>query len=739
MKKNKTISIIMVVLLVISFSVSIIPQVGAADEGEIEASIVLGLEWLAGEQQAGGHWRYTDGFDDECYDFGTTGIVLLKFCDRAKELELDPFDSGEYDYAVNVIAGFDYIFDHVIVDADGVHTNCFWDVYITSCLMMAIASSDAPGRSITTGPLATTQTYSDALQGMMDWMAFAQIDDTSPCEVGGWGYYPANYGYADNSVSGYATLGIGFAAAPSPYGFGLTIPPVVLTQLDEWIDIVQDDVNGGSIYRPCQPWAMINILKTGNLLYEMSLVGDDFVDARVQNAIGYIEDHWGDTGTNPDYPPASLGWMDSYQAMFSMMRGLVAFGITELDNGGPFDWFDEVSTQIVTNQNIAGYFEYLDPLITEGEESTVLRTAWALLTLEKFIPPPPVEIEKYYTHTDVDFNPWHWECETVWFEDFDPCGPGWSIGDYPAHWDCSNTNYAGGDSPEAWFTYFITTPVSWTGKSWIESPTISTVGGYDKVEISFDQYVDLFIGTFILGVEASDGGPWTTVYSYEYDALVDDPIVTDGVTFELPEAFLDTVISLRFFFDGNIFNIDHWYIDNIEVTGCYIIPDPAELGTPLNTIHMVINKNKVRSHNPGQFYAVINITGPVQTFYFRDRFDIEFDVNPSKVLSGGVQVILLDPDGYAEVITDTPNLTIKKINNGNNRVNIEFHLEEELPPGYTLKVYIKFQTAYKNKPYGGDHQFWDKANIDLDDDGVWDLTTWKVYLPITGEGVPLPP
>jgi hypothetical protein len=395
-------SIIVCLTLVISAFAFIPLNVSSADEGDIEASIILGLSWLATQQQSDGRWRYNDGFDFDCVDIGTTGLVLLKFVDRAKELGLDPFETDDeepdfYEYATNVISGFDFLFSYLIEDADGVHTNCHWDVYDTSIAMMAVATTNTPGRVVvTSGGTSAVEgwTYEAVLQGMMDWIAFAQNDDTDTydCDVGGWGYPANDDGWSDNSNSGYASLGIGFAAAPSPFGFGLTIPPEVITKLDMYIDNTQDP-NGGSWYRVCNIWKMINILKTGNLLYEMALVGDDISEPRVQDAISYIEDHWTDTGKNPDYQWASLGWMDSYQAMFTMMKGFVAFGIDTLDVGmGPFDWFDEVSDVIIANQNPAGYFEWINTDLTEGEQSKVARTAWALLTLEKFIPTQIIDV-----------------------------------------------------------------------------------------------------------------------------------------------------------------------------------------------------------------------------------------------------------------------------------------------------------------------------------------------------------
>jgi len=46
------------------------------------------------------------------------------------------------------------------------------------------------------------------------------------------------------------------------------------------------------------------------------------------------------------------GWTGDYQAMYTLMKGLVSQGITNLEVGGnQIDWFDTVSDYIDSNQN----------------------------------------------------------------------------------------------------------------------------------------------------------------------------------------------------------------------------------------------------------------------------------------------------------------------------------------------------------------------------------------------------
>jgi hypothetical protein len=149
----------------------------------------------------------------------------------------------------------------------------------------------------------------------------------------------------------------------------------------------------------------------------MALVGDTVDSKRVQNAISYIQNHWNDKGRQPDaekdYTFTSLGWKDSYQAMFMMMKGLEKFGIGTLNiDGSNIDWFDEVSDVIVNNQIVnneiekIGSFARLNPDIYEGEESTTLRTAFALLTLEGDIPQEAKPVSEMTKTVPVDIKPY---------------------------------------------------------------------------------------------------------------------------------------------------------------------------------------------------------------------------------------------------------------------------------------------------------------------------------------------
>ena len=349
------------------------PTAQGATPAQIEEAITDGLAWLAAQQKADGHFESTDHTIGR--PIAATCLALLKFEQRALDLGFSsPFDPG-YQYHQQVGDGLNYAFGQMTVAGNFVHVQ--GQVYETGICMMAVAASAEPNRA---SPVAG-KTFKQVLQGMMAWMEDAQNDGIHPneCDLGGWTYIPNLAGQSDNSNSGYATLGIGFAGR-----MGLSPAAATLTKLSTFIDNIRDPASGGSAYASCPPnnAVMLNILKTGNLLYEMKLVGRLLSDPTVQAAKGYIETNW-----NASY---DVGWQFGpgqgyYQAMFTMMKGLESYGIDTLGLGIG-SWFDKVSTYIVGEQQGPGYWTGTGA----GSHDWVLETSWALLTLEKVIPAPPI-------------------------------------------------------------------------------------------------------------------------------------------------------------------------------------------------------------------------------------------------------------------------------------------------------------------------------------------------------------
>jgi len=385
-----------------------LPTAKAATEAEIQAAIDDGLAWLAAKQNisAGpdsGSWG-------DSRMVGKTAHALKKFEHDAILRGYDsPFDPG-YMYHEVVERAFFYLFQHASIEAISVQPHGDPDTdgdgigvafgnrhtYETALVLMAIGESNTPNRVVDVGGNLFGWTYYQVAEDIMNFLAFGQVD--AGATEGGWGY-DDNPGSADGSNTGYATLGLGFATAAPPHGFGLSVPQFVKDELGNaglWIDYAQNDVGvgdpqfdgGGGAYRiddpPYDPADVdVNILETGNLLFEMAWYGDDVSTQRVQDALDYLVVAWNKPGVPiGDWWSDYQGWHGNYLAMFALMKGLEAYNIDMIDG---IDWFDEVTDSIVDTQHLNGSWgpDYWDDW-TGGD--TVLSTTWALLTLQKAAP-----------------------------------------------------------------------------------------------------------------------------------------------------------------------------------------------------------------------------------------------------------------------------------------------------------------------------------------------------------------
>lgn len=369
----------LIILAVLILSLDVMPSQAYTDEAVLEA-IELGVPWLAVQQQPDGKW--SDPWYGE--PIASTSFAILKLQEYAYENGWSPFDE-EYPYYDYVIAGLDFLFNWATtVDfgecGDGIK---FFDggheTYSTGVAMMAIAASREPDRVVgALGSAVDGWTYQEILQENVDYFTCAQNPD------GGWRYWYTNEP-SDNSNTGYAVLGLRYAEE-----FGVPIPQTLKDNLSVFIDAIQFDMDGhpddgGSEYTVGGGW--VNVLKTGNLLFEMAFVGDAVTDQRVQDALDYIERHWNDMNDDP-------GWRNHNQAMYCLMKGFGAFGIEEIEvSEAPVNWFHEFADDLLARQLDDGSWP------SDYWGGPLLATEWALLTLEK-IAPPPVEIQ-----VPVDIKP----------------------------------------------------------------------------------------------------------------------------------------------------------------------------------------------------------------------------------------------------------------------------------------------------------------------------------------------
>ncbi|MHA1967377.1 MAG: hypothetical protein ACW964_06215, partial [Candidatus Hodarchaeales archaeon] len=363
----------------------------------IEYAVRIGTNWLVEQQYWDGSWDW---------GAGGTAFVLIKLQDRAFELGYDPFDTDSYEYAQNVIDGWQYLLGGIVQDEHGLS---IWDsVYETGISLMSFAASGMPNRVNIFGHDfngdGNADTFGEIAQEIVNWLAYAQIDEGPNPNRGGWGYEANEAG--DNSVAGYAVLGLSAAEK-----FGCEIPDFVRDELNIWINKIQDPVDhkppegddGGSWYHSYDPW--VNLLKTGNLIFQMTFYGDDPSTQRFQDAMDYIERHWHDANLQPGW-----GYENSpahYQAMYCLMKGLDFSGLDSITlDGEEWDWYQEFAEVLVYQQQPEGYWPNSPCFVGPGggwgaHSGPVLSTVWALLTLEKVSPPTVLPL-----HIDIKPSSW---------------------------------------------------------------------------------------------------------------------------------------------------------------------------------------------------------------------------------------------------------------------------------------------------------------------------------------------
>jgi len=330
-------------------------------------------------------------------------------------------------------------------------------VYETGIFLMALVASGNPYRLTTDygasiypgGTTGDINTFGEMAQDVVDWLTYAQGDKINNFynydSRGGYAYYAIDdhyrdegevHKYPDNSNSGYAYMGLAGARStvpdlPSMTAFGCKIHDWVEEYCGYWVEAIQyydptSDKYGGSAYRDidyCDDTNDINtdnLLKTGNLIFEMKFCGMD-TTPRFTAAIGYdattliygyINRYWqADIGnaiwpkgwgyTTDHIPPCTS--TAHYQAMWCLMKGFMYNNIPTIDltplSGSPTqDWYNEdpapssppysdfANVIVVQQKHVGTNKVYWELFNGQGDTANILATVWALLTLEKAPP-----------------------------------------------------------------------------------------------------------------------------------------------------------------------------------------------------------------------------------------------------------------------------------------------------------------------------------------------------------------
>jgi hypothetical protein len=398
---------ILTICLIFVFAASV-STVQAATEDQKQDAIDAGLAYLAGTQQGDGRWEYGDTGSD----IGATGAALLAFLEEDYSAGTDVIidtGGGAVNYGDVVGDGLNYLFSNARPygigpqpagnpdsDMDGLGVKFNYtsnnegrDIYATGLAVTAIASTGTPLAVVGVGPRAG-DTYQQVVQDTVDYLAYAQNEGGLNMR-GGWRYY-ANYSSSDNSTAQWPPIGMLFSQQ-----MGVAAPQFVKDELAYWTNYIQsssfNDGNpahwGGSGYHT--PTSYVNVSKTGGLLLEMYLAGDDtpgmggalydLTNPDVLAALNFINNRW----TNPAAYNADIWYGGNYgnpYAMWSAYKGLeLMVGLDDtayitnyyydpltvtLDDGDTYTWWEDYCEWLVNNQlgggSWAGYTYWTGPL-----------------------------------------------------------------------------------------------------------------------------------------------------------------------------------------------------------------------------------------------------------------------------------------------------------------------------------------------------------------------------------------
>lgn len=168
---------------------------------------------------------------------------------------------------------------------------------------------------------------------------------------------------------------------------------------------------------------------------------------------------------------------------------------------------------------------------------------------------------------------------------------GWTeIGNVIDNWDVVSSNYAGGTAPELEFSW----SPSFVGSSYMTSPVLATAGN-NLLYLSFRHFVDNYASSdYSLGVAttSNNGATWNIVYQvYPTGDIGPENL---NLIVNTPDVGSNN-FRIAFFFDGDSFNIDYWYIDDV------ILSTSTEAG---NTISLA---SSLKGNYPNPFNPTTTI------------------------------------------------------------------------------------------------------------------------------------
>ncbi len=251
---------------------------------------------------------------------------------------------------------------------------------------------------------------------------------------------------------------------------------------------------------------------------------------------------------------------------------------------------------------------------------------------------------------------------------------GWTIDLHSSNWSVVATENAGGTSPEARFYY----NPSFNEASRLISPEINT-NGYTSLTLSFKHFLDDYSGSgYSLGVATrAANGPWTNVWTVS-------PTGNLGPELKVLELATNDVGSATFqfciFFSGNSYNLDNWYIDDIELN--------ASVSNDI-----ALAKISVPRYSDGQFVEVagtmlnmgLDNINSFDIYYQIDEAEPEMQSFSGMNLSLGgsydfsfTYFLFLDPGNYTmKMWTANANGNGPDENPGNDTATLDLHIASQ--------------------------------------------------------------
>jgi hypothetical protein len=187
---------------------------------------------------------------------------------------------------------------------------------------------------------------------------------------------------------------------------------------------------------------------------------------------------------------------------------------------------------------------------------------------------------------------------------------GWSV-EGNNNWRISNSANAGGVAPEGKLTW---TP-QFVGMSRLISPQVN-LSGAEKALLTFKYMIDHYSGNYQIGVATrSNNGPWNQAYVQTVTSNIsarDMVIVIDNSDVG------SSSFQFCLFFNGNSYNLNDWYFDNIELL------IPAELDLAMVSIDV-----------PSYFVDPQDVTGKVANMGLQpiSSFDLNWQLDEDEIFT----------------------------------------------------------------------------------------------------------